>query len=177
MTGTLAVLGAGPKAIAVAAKAAELRDMGVDTPEIVVVERTGIAANWTAAGGWTDGEHRLGTSPEKDVGFPYRSTLVPRRNAELDERMTRHSWQAYLIDTAQFAEWVDRGRPDRSERPPRGGDTHLGRGTGMAVAHRRHHRLRRRGDDHRARAGRTDPAAGGSAGDVDRRVLAARRRT
>ena len=116
MTGTLAVLGAGPKAIAVAAKAAELRDMGVDTPEIVVVERTGIAANWTAAGGWTDGEHRLGTSPEKDVGFPYRSTLVPRRNAELDERMTRHSWQAYLIDTAQFAEWVDRGRPAPTHR-------------------------------------------------------------
>ncbi|PRC51648.1 lysine 6-monooxygenase, partial [Mycobacterium sp. ITM-2017-0098] len=37
--------------------------------------------------------------------------LVPRRNAELDERMTRHSWQSYLIASAQFAEWIDRGRP------------------------------------------------------------------
>ena len=110
-TATLAVIGAGPKAIAVAAKAAELRDMGVDVPDVVVVERSGVGANWQAAGGWTDGQHRLGTSPEKDVGFPYRSTLVPRRNAELDERMTRHSWQAYLIASAQFAEWVDRGRP------------------------------------------------------------------
>lgn len=108
---TLAVIGAGPKAIAVAAKAAELRTMGVPAPEVVVVERAGVAANWQAVGGWTDGNHRLGTGPEKDVGFPYRSSLVPRRNAELDERMTRHSWQAYLIATGGFAEWVDRGRP------------------------------------------------------------------
>ncbi len=108
---TLAVIGAGPKAIAVAAKAAELRAMGVPAPEVVVVERAGVAANWQAVGGWTDGNHRLGTGPEKDVGFPYRSSLVPRRNAELDERMTRHSWQAYLIATGGFAEWVDRGRP------------------------------------------------------------------
>lgn len=110
MTPTLAVIGAGPKAIAVAAKAAVLREMGVDAPDVVAVERTGVAANWQASGGWTDGQHRLGTSPEKDVGFPYRSALVPRRNAELDERMTRYSWQAYLVSTGQFAEWVDRGR-------------------------------------------------------------------
>ncbi|MGW4100175.1 NADPH-dependent L-lysine N(6)-monooxygenase MbtG [Mycobacterium sp. NPDC004974] len=108
---TLAVIGAGPKAISVAAKAAELRAMGVPAPDVVVVERAGVAANWQAVGGWTDGNHRLGTGPEKDVGFPYRSSLVSRRNAELDERMTRHSWQAYLIATGGFAEWVDRGRP------------------------------------------------------------------
>ncbi len=73
MTGTLAVVGAGPKAVAVAAKAAVLREMGADAPDVIAVERTAIAANWTASGGWTDGEHRLGTGPEKDVGFPYRS--------------------------------------------------------------------------------------------------------
>jgi mycobactin lysine-N-oxygenase len=114
--GTLAVVGAGAKAVAVAAKAAVLRDMGVEVPDIVAVERTGVAANWRADGGWTDGQHRLGTGPEKDVGFPYRSSLVPRRNAELDERMTQHSWQAYLIGTGQFAEWVDRGRPAPTHR-------------------------------------------------------------
>jgi mycobactin lysine-N-oxygenase len=113
---TLAVIGAGAKAVAVAAKAAVLRDMGVEVPDIVAVERTGVAANWQADGGWTDGQHRLGTSPEKDVGFPYRSSLVPRRNGEVDERMTRHSWQAYLIATGQFAEWVDRGRPAPTHR-------------------------------------------------------------
>ncbi|MCV7281310.1 NADPH-dependent L-lysine N(6)-monooxygenase MbtG [Mycolicibacterium flavescens] len=116
MSRTLAVVGAGTKAVAVAAKAAELRDMGVEAPDVVAVEKTGVAANWQADGGWTDGQHRLGTSPEKDVGFPYRSNLVPRRNAELDERMTRHSWQQYLISTGQFAEWVDRGRPAPTHR-------------------------------------------------------------
>src|SRR5271163_2164618 len=113
---TLAVLGAGPKAVAVAAKARVLREMGVDTPDVIAVERTGVGANWQASGGWTDGAHRLGTSPEKDVGFPYRSGLVPRRNAEIDERMTRYSWQSYLIATASFAEWIDRGRPSPTHR-------------------------------------------------------------
>ena len=116
MSATLAVVGAGAKAVAVAAKAAELRDMGVDVPDVIAVERTAVAANWQARGGWTDGQHRLGTGPEKDVGFPYRSSLVPQRNAELDERMVRHSWQSYLIATAQFAEWVDRGRPAPTHR-------------------------------------------------------------
>ena len=113
---TLAIIGAGPKAIAVATKAAELRSMGVPAPDVVVVERSGVAANWQAVGGWTDGQHRLGTSPEKDVGFPYRSSLVSRRNAELDERMVRHSWQSYLIDIGHFAEWIDRGRPSPTHR-------------------------------------------------------------
>ena len=113
---TLAVIGAGAKAIAVAAKAAELRAMGVPAPDVVAVERSGVAANWQSGGGWTDGNHRLGTGPEKDVGFPYRSSLVPRRNAELDERMTRHSWQAYLVATGGFAEWIDRGRPAPTHR-------------------------------------------------------------
>ncbi|MCV7412183.1 lysine 6-monooxygenase [Mycobacterium florentinum] len=108
---TLAILGAGAKAVAVAAKAKALRDMGVEVPDVIAVERTGVGANWQASGGWTDGAHRLGTSPEKDVGFPYRSALVPRRNGELDELMMRYSWQSYLIATASFAEWIDRGRP------------------------------------------------------------------
>ncbi|CAJ1581704.1 NADPH-dependent L-lysine N(6)-monooxygenase MbtG [[Mycobacterium] wendilense] len=116
MTGTLAIIGAGPKAVAVAAKAAVLRDMGVPVPDVVAVERSAVAANWQPAGGWTDGNHRLGTGPEKDVGFPYRSSLVPRRNAELDERMMRYSWQSYLVATGQFAEWIDRGRPAPAHR-------------------------------------------------------------
>jgi mycobactin lysine-N-oxygenase len=113
---TLAVLGAGAKAVAVAAKAFVLHEMGVEVADVIAVERTGVGANWQASGGWTDGAHRLGTSPEKDVGFPYRSALVPCRNAELDEQMTRYSWQSYLIATSSFAEWVDRGRPAPTHR-------------------------------------------------------------
>lgn len=111
MSPTLAIIGAGAKAVAVAAKAAVLRDMGVDVADVVAIERSGVAANWRAGGGWTDGRQRLGTSPEKDVGFPYRSTLVPGRNAEVDERMMRFSWQSYLVATDQFMGWIDRGRP------------------------------------------------------------------
>ena len=111
VTETVAIIGAGAKAVAVAAKAAVLRDMGVDVPDVVAVERTGVAANWRAGGGWTDGRQRLGASPEKDVGFPYRSTLVPGRNTEVDERMMRFSWQSYLVASDQFVGWVGRGRP------------------------------------------------------------------
>jgi mycobactin lysine-N-oxygenase len=111
MTGTLAIIGAGAKAVAVAAKAAVLRDMGVEVPEVIALERAAVAANWRAGGGWTDGRQRLGTSPEKDIGFPYRSTLVPGRNTEVDERMMRFSWQSYLVATDQLVGWVDRGRP------------------------------------------------------------------
>lgn len=111
MTGTLAILGAGAKAVAVAAKAAVLREMGVAVPDVVAVESNDVAANWRAGGGWTDGRQRLGTSPEKDVGFPYRSTLVPGRDSEVDERMMRFSWHAYLVATGQFVGWIDRGRP------------------------------------------------------------------
>jgi mycobactin lysine-N-oxygenase len=111
VSGTVAVVGAGAKAVAVAAKAAVLREMGVEVPEVVAVERASVAANWRAGGGWTDGRQRLGTSPEKDVGFPYRSSLVPGRNTEVDERMMRYSWQSYLVASDQFVGWVDRGRP------------------------------------------------------------------
>lgn len=114
MTRTLAVVGAGPKAVAVAAKAAALRDMEVGDIDVVAVERAGVATNWRAVGGWTDGRQRLGTNPEKDIGFPYRSVLVPGRDAELDERMVRLSWQSYLVATGRFAGWIDRGRPSPS---------------------------------------------------------------
>ncbi|KZS56973.1 lysine 6-monooxygenase [Mycobacterium kansasii] len=111
VTRTLAVVGAGAKAVAVAAKAATLREMGIEVGDVVAVERAGVAANWRAGGGWTDGRQRLGTSPEKDVGFPYRSALIPGRNAELDERMMRFSWQSYLVANDQLVGWIDRGRP------------------------------------------------------------------
>jgi mycobactin lysine-N-oxygenase len=111
MSGTLAIIGAGAKAVAVAAKAAVLREMGVEVPDVVAIESSSVAANWRAGGGWTDGRQRLGTSPEKDVGFPYRSTFVPGRNTEIDERMMRFSWHSYLVATDQFVGWIDRGRP------------------------------------------------------------------
>ncbi|WP_054815850.1 SidA/IucD/PvdA family monooxygenase [Nocardia arizonensis] len=109
--GTLAVIGAGPKALAVAAKAHVLRELGLPAPRVVVVEARAVGGNWLPSGGWTDGRHRLGTSPEKDVGFPYHSTLVRGRNRAVNEAMTAYSWTSFLIDQGTYAEWIDRGRP------------------------------------------------------------------
>ncbi|ADG97781.1 L-lysine 6-monooxygenase (NADPH) [Segniliparus rotundus DSM 44985] len=110
--GTLAIIGAGPKAVAVAAKASVLRSFGQSVPRIVALESREVAGHWLYGGGWTDGQQRLGTSPEKDVGFPYRSTLLSGKGVALSEAIARFSWQAYLVENGLFADWVDRGRPN-----------------------------------------------------------------
>ena len=43
----LAIVGAGPKAMALVAKAAALAEVGFAVPHLHVIERTGIGANWT----------------------------------------------------------------------------------------------------------------------------------
>ncbi|MFQ6398381.1 SidA/IucD/PvdA family monooxygenase [Nocardia sp. KC 131] len=108
---TLLVVGAGPKALAVAAKAHVLRQLGLPAPRVVVVEAHTVGGNWLPSGGWTDGQHRLGTSPEKDVGFPYHSTWSRGHNREIDAAMTAYSWTSFLVENGTYAEWVDRGRP------------------------------------------------------------------
>ncbi|NNH71817.1 SidA/IucD/PvdA family monooxygenase [Nocardia uniformis] len=108
---TLLVVGAGPKALAVAAKSHVLRKLGLPAPRVVVVEAHAVGGNWLPSGGWTDGQHRLGTSPEKDVGFPYHSTWARGHNQELNAGMAAFSWTSFLIEHGTYAEWVDRGRP------------------------------------------------------------------
>lgn len=114
---TLLVIGAGPKAIAVAAKATVMRGLGLPAPHVRVVESHAVGANWQSIGGWTDGRHRLGTGPEKDIGFPYRSTVTGRTahsdlNAEISRRMQAYSWMSFLVEHQTYAEWIDRGRPN-----------------------------------------------------------------
>ncbi|WP_067543747.1 SidA/IucD/PvdA family monooxygenase [Nocardia crassostreae] len=108
---TLLVVGAGPKALAVAAKSHVLRTLGLSAPRVIVVEAHAVGGNWLPSGGWTDGQHRLGTSPEKDVGFPYHSTWARGHNREIDEAMRGFSWSAFLVEHGIYAEWIDRGRP------------------------------------------------------------------
>ncbi|MGI5221442.1 SidA/IucD/PvdA family monooxygenase [Nocardia sp. CA-290969] len=107
----LLVLGAGPKAMAVAAKAHVLRRLGMPAPQVTVVEAHAVGGNWLPSGGWTNGQHRLGTSPEKDIGFPYHSVWARSRNREIDEAMLTFSWTSFLVERGTYAEWVDRGRP------------------------------------------------------------------
>ncbi|OZF26275.1 SidA/IucD/PvdA family monooxygenase [Rhodococcus sp. 14-2483-1-2] len=110
-TPLLVVIGGGPKALAVAAKAKVLGDLGLPAPRVTIVEKHGIGANWTVVGGWTDGTHRLGTNPEKDLGFPYRSVDFRGFNRHVDHSMSRFSWSSHLIAAGTFGEWIDRGRP------------------------------------------------------------------
>lgn len=113
----IVVLGAGAKAVALAAKAAVLRDLGHPVPEILVVEPAQVASSWTGAGGMTSGELTLGTPPEKDVGFPYLSAQSWRDGAAIDAEMHRRfSWASYLIGRGTYQEWIDRGKPHPRHR-------------------------------------------------------------
>lgn len=104
---TLAIVGCGPKAVAIAAKAAVLEELGWRVPRIVAIDPRGVAANWDGSNGYTDGKIRLGTPHLEDVGFPYRSELEPAS----DQSMLRLSFHAFLIEQGRYAEWVDRAMP------------------------------------------------------------------
>lgn len=111
---TLVILGAGPKAVAVAAKAYVLKSLGYDVPTIVTVDPLGVGGNWVSGGGWTNGHHLLGTPPDKDVGFPYRTRIAnesERDNTRVDAALMEFSWMNYLVSRDKYAQWIDRGHP------------------------------------------------------------------
>jgi mycobactin lysine-N-oxygenase len=106
---TLVVVGAGPKAAAISAKARVLAKLGyAEIVKVVVVEQGVVANNWCGKGGFTHGKCVLGTPPEKDVGFPYNSAY----GSEVDIAMLAYSWQAFKFSfkNTGYGEWVDRGR-------------------------------------------------------------------
>jgi cation diffusion facilitator CzcD-associated flavoprotein CzcO len=105
----LAVIGAGPKGIAIAAKARALEAAGVEAPRVVLIDRNGVAESWTGRSGYTNGLLPLGTPPEKDVGFPYAESWGGA-SADVTAAMAPFSWQQHLIDRGVYADWVDRGR-------------------------------------------------------------------
>ncbi|MDO4760459.1 MAG: SidA/IucD/PvdA family monooxygenase [Corynebacterium sp.] len=101
----LAVVGAGPKGIATALRAVTLDECARPSLRVVLLDQFGVGANWTVAGGWTDGKHRLGTPPEKDVGFPYATC-----DRDVDQKLLSYSWNAHLADIGALGQWIDRGR-------------------------------------------------------------------
>jgi len=105
----LAVIGAGPKGIAVAAKARALASVGLDPPDVVLVDRGPVAGNWSGRQGYTSGRLPLGTPPEKDVGFPYADSWGAASPA-VTAAMAQFSWQRHLIAHGVYSDWVDRGR-------------------------------------------------------------------
>src|SRR5262245_6737349 len=106
---TLAVVGAGPKGIAIAAKARALAAAGLDPPRVVLVDRAAVAGNWSGRQGYTSGLLPLGTPPEKDVGFPYPASWGASSSA-VTAAMARFTWQRHLTERGAYADWVDRGR-------------------------------------------------------------------
>lgn len=113
----LLIIGAGPKAMAIAAKATVLAQLGFSVPEVHIVERAAVGAHWTGRSGYTNGRQPLGTSPEKDIGFPYDSCAWGRDTGRaIDREMLRFSWQSFLIATDGYSDWVDRGRPAPEHR-------------------------------------------------------------
>src|SRR5206468_8105677 len=106
---TLAVIGAGPKGIAIAAKARALAAVGLAAPRVVLLDRGAVAGNWSGRQGYTSGLLPLGTPPEKDVGFPYADSWGAASSA-VTAAMANFSWQRHLIARGVYADWVDRGR-------------------------------------------------------------------
>jgi mycobactin lysine-N-oxygenase len=105
----LAVVGAGPKGIAIAAKARALAAAGLPVPRVVLVDRGQAAGNWSGRQGYTNGLLPLGTPPEKDVGYPYAAGWGDA-SAGVVAAMAEYSWQRHLIRHGAYSDWVDRGR-------------------------------------------------------------------
>ena len=105
----LAVVGAGPKGIAIAAKARALVAAGLPAPRVVLVDRGEVAGNWSGRQGYTSGLLPLGTPPEKDVGYPYAASWGDA-SAGVVAAMAQYSWQRHLIRHGVYSDWVDRGK-------------------------------------------------------------------
>jgi len=102
------VVGCGPKGIAIQTKLQVLKKLHKKPiSKLVIIDKKGIAANWGGDSGFTDGENRLCTLPDKDIGFPYSSIFGEQVNAE----MFKYSWSSFLIDTNKYREWIERGKP------------------------------------------------------------------
>jgi mycobactin lysine-N-oxygenase len=106
---TLAVVGAGPKGIAIAAKARALAAAGLPAPRVVLVDRGEVAGNWSGRQGYTSGLLPLGTPPEKDVGYPYAASWGDA-SADVVAAMAGYSWHRHLMRHGAYGDWVDRGR-------------------------------------------------------------------
>jgi len=110
----LFVIGAGPKAAALAAKSYVLRKHGVACPPVWVIDDCDTCAHWTGQYGHTTGYLRLGTPPEKDIGFPYkRDAKCPDATVSL---FSEFSWVSHQIYHQKLGEWIDRGRPHPTHR-------------------------------------------------------------
>ncbi|MBX3708664.1 MAG: SidA/IucD/PvdA family monooxygenase [Gammaproteobacteria bacterium] len=108
---TFAVIGAGPKGIAVAVKAKVLEEFGFIVDRVILIEKQGVAAHWSGDFGYTNGEMKLGTPPEKDIVFPLETNVGNEAlNTRIHQRLLHFTWTSFLVHTHRYTDWVDRGR-------------------------------------------------------------------
>ena len=117
MNKKLAIIGAGPKGAAIAAKAAALHagKHPRPPPHIDLYDPNPVGAAWRGSIGYTDGVQPLCTVAERDLGFPYDSTSYGTGVARA--MMGEFSWQSYAITASgpsRYKDWVVNGR-----HPPR----------------------------------------------------------
>jgi mycobactin lysine-N-oxygenase len=107
----IAVIGCGPRAVALAAKSAGLHSIGEASPSVTIYEQNEAFSAWTGSAGFSNGRSLLCTPIERDVGYPYAGAR------KLEEYMlSQFSWRSYLthVGASSFGdlnEWFSRGRP------------------------------------------------------------------
>ena len=117
----IAVIGAGPKAVALVTKAQIVKSLGGVEVEVVTFDPNGIGAAWSGVNGYTDGSQQLCTLAERDLGYPYSDLLgLPYAGQDSNDpaaisvsraMRAEFSWLSYLETRPQdLANWIDRGR-------------------------------------------------------------------
>ncbi|MGN8094152.1 SidA/IucD/PvdA family monooxygenase [Methylobacterium sp. 22177] len=85
---------------------------------MTVFEERGIAAAWDGSHGYTDGDQKLCTPAERDLGFPYYPDKIFPELASILKK--EFSWDAFQLspphNKARYAEWVSRGRRPETHR-------------------------------------------------------------
>jgi mycobactin lysine-N-oxygenase len=94
---TLAVIGAGPKGIATAAKARALAAAGLAAPRVVLIDRGAVAGNWTGRQGYTSGLLPLARN---FVFFhlPWEAAAVRLSVQDFTELADRAAWPAWFLE-------------------------------------------------------------------------------
>jgi len=112
----IAVIGGGPKAAALAAKAHALNAAGLAQIELTIFERGEIGCAWAGTDGYTNGSQLLCTPAERDVGFPYESQFG---RVVLANVQGNFSWAAFSATSGRisYADWVARSaqRPSHAQ--------------------------------------------------------------
>jgi mycobactin lysine-N-oxygenase len=103
----IAVIGGGPKAAAIASKAAYLKKKHKGL-HVTIFERYEVGANWTGKHGYSTGESDLCTPAERDLGFPYASFYGKACDRFIYKN---YSWGSFASSRKRdYSKWVDLGR-------------------------------------------------------------------